>query len=362
VSYIIAVETAVPENIHYQEEIAKFYSNSTDDELNKRKIRVVANRSGINTRHSVLKDFSLPPEQFNFFAKNKNLLPEPGVGVRMKIYKEHAIQLCKKAINKIQHFENIKKEITHVISVTCTGLFAPGLDIELIRDLELNPTTNRSSINFMGCNAAILALKQADVICKTQPDATVLIVCVELCTLHFQTKYSDDYILSNLIFSDGCAAVLVSSKPKAINKNLALEIKSFNSMIVSNGYKDMAWEISETGFMINLTSYISDLIKENIEPMLNAISLNKNEVNYWTVHPGGKRIIDDFAGVLKLERSKFEASYHVLKHYGNMSSPTILFVLKHVLENSIAAQKGETIFSAGFGPGLSIETMQTQYV
>src|SRR6185437_7951648 len=121
-----------------------------------------------------------------------------------------------KAVEKIQNFHSIKKTITHIITVTCTGLFAPGLDIELIRYLGLNTNIERSSINFMGCNAAILALKNADYICKSNPNATVLIVCTELCTLHFQKKYNDDYLLSNMLFGDGCAAVLVTAQPKEI--------------------------------------------------------------------------------------------------------------------------------------------------
>ncbi len=122
----------------------------------------------------------------------------------------------------------------------------------------------------MGCNAAIIALKNADAICRSQPDANVLVVCTELCTIHFQKQYNDDYLLSNLLFGDGAAAVLVTSKPSGDYLH-QVEIDAFNSMILHNGYSDMAWRLSETGFIMNLTSYVPDLIRKNIKPMLKSV-------------------------------------------------------------------------------------------
>ena len=213
----------------------------------------------------------------------------------------------------------------------------------------------------MGCNAAILALKNADAICKSNTHAKVLIVCTELCTLHFQKKYNDDYLLSNMLFGDGCAAVLVCAKPAEIAENKGIKINSFNSLILHNGYNDMAWQLSETGFIMNLSSYVSTLIKENIQAMLDSLNINSKTINYWAIHPGGKKIVDDFFDVLKIDAQKASESYDVLKNYGNMSSPTVLFVLKQVIEKSKSPKKGESIFSAAFGPGLSIETMQATY-
>lgn len=360
-SYIIAIETAVPKHQHKQEDFTSFFANATDSLAIKRKINIISKKTGISTRYSVLKDYSLPPTKFEFYKKDKSLLPEPSISKRMEVYQKEAILLSINAINKIANFSSLKNSITHLITVTCTGLFAPGLDIELISNLNLPPNINRSSINFMGCNAAILALKNADTICKSTPEAKVLIVCTELCTLHFQKKYNDDYLLSNMLFGDGCAAVLISAKPTEINKNIAVKINSFNSLILHNGYNDMAWQLSETGFIMNLTSYVSTLIKENIKAMLDSLNINSNTIDYWAIHPGGKKIVADFFDVLKIDTKKASESYDVLKNYGNMSSPTVLFVLKQAIEKNISPKKGETIFSAAFGPGLSIETMQLSY-
>lgn len=361
-SYITAIETAVPENCFSQETFTGFYLNSTNDETDKRKIGIVSKKSGIDKRYSVINDYGLEPEDFQFFHKTASLLPEPSLTQRMALYKTHATQLSVDAIKKIKNFDTIKQSITHLITVTCTGLFAPGLDVELMRELELNPATHRSSINFMGCNAAIIAIKQADAICNNDPEANVLIVCTELCTIHFQKQYNDDYILSNLIFADGSAAVLVSGQRSLHYYNQAIEITKFDSMIIHNGYKDMAWQLSETGFLMNLTSYVSGLIKENIKPLFDSIGLKASDIAYWAIHPGGKRIIDDFEDALGLESSELIHSYDVLKNFGNMSSPTVLFVLKQLLENAVVPKSGDKIFTAAFGPGLSIETMQLQYV
>ncbi|WP_229253797.1 UbiA family prenyltransferase [Dyadobacter sp. NIV53] len=360
-SYITAIETAVPDHCFSQEILTSFYIKSTEDLTNKRKIKIVASKTGIEKRYSVISDFDKEPEEYTFFNKTKTLLPEPGLTQRMQLYQQHATALSIKAIEKIKGFEFLKKSITHLITVTCTGLFAPGLDVELMRELDLKPSTQRSSINFMGCNAAIIALKQADAICRSQPDAKVLVVCTELCTIHFQKRYNDDYILSNLLFGDGAAAVIVSSKP-AGNYNAGVQINSFNSLILHNGYSDMAWQLSETGFIMNLTSYVPDLIRENIRPMLKSIHLKPEDIRHWAVHPGGKRIVDDFAAALELDKCKLEPTYNILKNYGNMSSPTVLFVLKEVLEKVKPEHKGSKAFAAAFGPGLSIETMQLQYV
>lgn len=360
-SYLTALETAVPENRFSQETLTTFYMNAADDELTRRKIRVVAAKSGIASRYSVIGDFDKDPADYTFFEKSKTLLPEPGLTQRMALYQQYATNLSLQAIGKIDHFEQHKDSITHLITVTCTGLFAPGLDVELIRELKLKPDIHRSSVNFMGCNAAVIALKQADAICKSEANANVLVVCTELCTIHFQKRFNDDYILSNLLFGDGAAVAIISSVPMRDDGD-TIRISGFNSLIVHNGYSDMAWKLSETGFIMNLSSYVPDLISRNIRPMLKSIGVAQDEIRYWAIHPGGKRIVDDFANALELDKCKVASSYHVLKHYGNMSSPTVLFVLKDVLEKAKVRSSGERGLAAAFGPGLSIETMQFQYV
>ena len=362
-SYLLCIETANPQYRHSQSDFTDFFCNSiSGDENTIRKIKVISTKTSIKERYSVLPDFSAKPEDFIFFEKNKSLEPSPGLSKRMDIYKREAIKLSIAAVNKIEGINEVKQKITHIITVTCTGLFAPGLDVELINALKLRPAINRTSINFMGCNAAVLALKQAHQICDCQPEAFVLIVCTELCTIHFQKNFSDDYILSNLLFGDGSAAAIVSSNKITLHKKyIPLKIKSFYSLIVQEGINEMAWHVSETGFIMNLTSYVSPLLKKHLPTLLENFNVKKNEIKHWAVHPGGKKILDDFCNKLSLETSQLNESYQTLESFGNMSSPTILFVLKNMLTNS-EIKKNETICAVAFGPGLSIESALLQNV
>ncbi len=359
-SYIVAIETALPEHKHSQNAIIDFYQNATDDDEIKRKIKAIAGRAAIDYRYSVISDFSKSADEFNFFPKNRFLEPEPDINDRMALYKKHAISLSLQAIKKIKNFETLKSSITHIITVTCTGLFAPGLDIEISRELQLNKIIQRSSINFMGCNAAIIALKHADTICRSNPDATILIVCTELSTIHFQKNFSEDYLLSTSLFGDGSAAILISASPPKSTHNV--EIRSFHSMLLHDGHDEMAWHISDKGFVINLTSYVSQLINGSIKELLDSLAIDPNNIDHWAVHPGGKKILDDFRTALDLPQDKLTESYRILRDYGNMSSPTVLFVLKEIIDTHKTNAPGKKIFTAAFGPGLSIETMQLEYV
>lgn len=351
-SFITSIETAVPKYCHQQKDIASFFVNKTDDVTTQRKIKFVSDKSGINTRYSVVNDFS-SNSGFTLFTSNNEI---PSLSQRMAIYQAEALNLALEAVHNNKNFETLKSKITHVITVTCTGVFAPGLDIQLMQALHLSTSVARNSVNFMGCNAAILALKQADAICKAEKHAQVLIVCVELCTIHFQHNNNEDNILSNSLFGDGASALIVSSDKPSANNYPLLKINSFNSIIIEKGFNDMAWQLSSTGFLMNLTSYVSELINGNMNDFLRQISLSKNDIDYWAIHPGGKKIIDDFATTLSLDKHDLEASYEVLQRYGNMSSPTILFVLKQLIDKkNITSNK--KIFVAAFGPGISLETV-----
>ncbi len=361
-SYIDKIATAVPGPGYDQNVLTQFYSNTTDDESAKRKIRILASKSGISTRYSVLKDYGLALEDFTFFPHNKALLPTPALSERMIIFRKEALKLSLKAIRNLPDFDAEKDSITHIITVTCTGLFAPGLDIELMHALDLSPSIHRSSVNFLGCNAAIIALKQADDICNSHANSNVLVVCTELCTLHFQTNYSDDYLLSNLLFADGSAAVLVRSKPSEDPHSIKAKITGFDSFCIPDSHNEMAWQLSETGFIMNLSSYVADLIKANIKQMLDNLGVDIEDVDYWAVHPGGKKIVESFITAMGLLPADLMESYKILNDYGNMSSPTVLFVLKQILDNIDPNESNKKIFAAAFGPGLTVETMQLNVV
>ena len=354
-SKIVSIGTAVPAHKHEQHKIFEFMSRVyAINETEKRKLRFLYKHSGIQTRYSVLPDYSLPASEWIFFTPTENLEPFPSIEKRMKSFREHAASLSLKAIaDCTQDFKD--QHITHLITVSCTGMSAPGLDLELVELLGLPPTTWRTSINFMGCYAAIHALKLADAICRTDENARVMIVCVELCTLHFQKKYTAENVSSTILFSDGAAAVLVTGDKESAGMN----IDHFYSSVSFKSKQEMVWELASTGFLLTLSGYIPELIEEDFNGIVNsalqATGLGKEDITHWCIHPGGKKILEAVHNSLQFTNGQLQNCYEVLNDYGNMSSPTILFVLKKI-QQELKKEQPNKIFGAAFGPGLTIET------
>src|SRR5450432_1399180 len=180
------------------------------NETDKRKLRFLYHQSGIDTRYSVLPDYSLNAGDWQFYPATENLEPFPNLETRMEWYNRTAPSLSIDAIEKCIENKVANNEITHLITVSCTGFSAPGLDLQIMEAMNLPANIFRTSINFMGCYAAIHGLKLADAFCTVDKNARVLVVCTELCTLHFQKENTVDNIASSLLFGDGCAAVLIT--------------------------------------------------------------------------------------------------------------------------------------------------------
>lgn len=326
------------------------------DAADSRKLSFLYHHSGIQTRYSVLADFSLPPEQWSFLPANGQdaLLP---VDERMAVYKREALPLSLQAIENCIKGLLPVTELTHLITVSCTGMSAPGLDLEIIEALQLSPGIFRTSVNFMGCYAAIHALKLGKMICDTDAQAKVLIVSTELCTLHFQQHYTPDNAASGLLFADGSAAVLMGNIK---SRRRAIALEGFCANVTFKGKQDMAWGISSKGFLMRLSSYVPYLIEEDISELvqeaLQKSNVRREEVRYWCVHPGGRKILDTIEQQLQLDKDALQYARHVLQRYGNMSSPTILFVLKEMMDHIQEGPLPARIFGVAFGPGLTMET------
>jgi predicted naringenin-chalcone synthase len=361
-SYLNSIGTAVPPNKSSQMDIYDYMSTCIPYSEKERKVlKFLYKKSGIKTRYSVLSDFNGFSSQGNFYSESNQF--NPRVEERLSQYDQHALPLAIEAIsdciqkNKIQN-----TNITHIITVSCTGMSAPGMDTMLINHFNFNSGIQRFNVNFMGCYAALNGLRIADTICKADVEAKVLLVCVELCTLHFQNLNSADYNLSNMLFADGAAAALITAEPKT---EMAMNIHGFVSDINMDGEKDMSWNISSSGFLMKLSSYVPRLLsmgfKELIEKILGKYGLEIKDLSEWAIHPGGKRILDNIEQEFRLEDSQLEASRGVLESFGNMSSPTILFVLQSIQNNQKRAS-GNYVFTAAFGPGLTTETALLSYV
>lgn len=356
-SQIKSIGTAVPQFRHEQDEILYFMSRIyAFNERERRTLKYLYHQSGITTRYSVLPDYSCTPDEWTFYPPTENLEPFPSLEERMSIFNREAVGLSANAIRDCLKDKVRLKEITHLITVTCTGLSAPGLDLQLIELLDLPKNIFRTSINFLGCYAAIHAFKIADSICKADPGAKVLIVCTELCTLHFQQQATTDNITSSLLFGDGSSAVLITGDG---DETPGFPLLGFYGEVIPRGKQDMSWELSSTGFAMTLSGYVPALIEEDFNMLvthaLEKQGISRDEITHWSIHPGGRKILESIEKSLSIPKEKLNASYEVLKNYGNMSSPTILFVLKEIL-TAIPVEQNAKIFGAAFGPGLTMET------
>lgn len=359
-SYITSIGTANPEFCFQQQAIANFMvkaMNLSADEA--RKLRALFRATGIETRCSVLSDYGREIG-FEFFTDNELVEPFPSTRQRMDVFKKYALDLSltsiKKCIERIPSIE--KKEITHLIVVSCTGMYAPGLDIDLVKALGLNSSISRTCINFMGCYAAFNALKLADLFCTNEENAKVLMVCTELCTIHFQKENTENNMLANALFADGSAALLVEAVPR---KGINLKPMGFRCDLAPEGEQDMAWTVGDRGFEMKLSTDVPEVIRHGIKKLtrslLAQLSLNLSDVAHFAIHPGGKKILEVIEQELHVGKALNRYAYAVLKNYGNMSSPTVLFVLNAIWNELMAADEGKNILSFAFGPGLTLESM-----
>ncbi len=364
---ISALGTSNPAQSFEQNKILEFMKQAHQlSGNNARRLEKLYHASGIDYRHSVISDFGKPAGEYSFFGNHEGLEPFPSTAQRGEVFKNNALPLSVLAIeNALKDIPDFQlTSITHLITVSCTGMYAPGLDIEIVEQLQLNPSVERTCINFMGCYGAFNAIKIADYICTAQTNAHVLIVDVELCTIHFQKENTLDNWLSNSLFADGAAALLVQNKEFA-NESI-FEIKSFYTQLISKARNEMAWKIGNHGYEMMLTNQVAKQIKAEIKnvahKLLNKINLGLDDIGQFAIHPGGRRILEVCDEVFNLSTAQNSHAYHTLKNFGNMSSATILFVLKELSIQLKMANKSEQIMSFAFGPGLTFESMLLSYV
>jgi predicted naringenin-chalcone synthase len=345
-AFINKIATALPKYCHKQIDILEYMLStySIPKEMQS-KVEAMYIKGGIEKRYSVLPDFNILSSRTLFAKLN------PSVQDRMAVYNANATTI---GVQAIHNLEIELKDITHLITVSCTGMCAPGLDITIMQKLGLRSNCIRTSVNFMGCYAAIHALKLANAFCETNKNANVVIVLVEFCTLHFQQNYTFENVATSMLFADGCAAIHVSNAPST----QSLEMKSFYSEVQDNSLQDMAWHITDIGFAMNLSAFVPTIIGENILELLQNAMQNggyKNEaITHWAIHPGGKKIVSEIKNALQLELPDVMISNKILNDFGNMSSVTLAYVLQEVM---LISKAKENIFAVAFGPGLTMETL-----
>jgi predicted naringenin-chalcone synthase len=268
----------------------------------------------------------------------------------MEAYERFAPQLAENALDRLALNEAERRSVTHVIVTSCTGLYAPGLDFDIMRHLGLSPSVERTMIGFMGCYAAINALKAAHYIVRSEPQAKVLMMNLELCTLHLQQTENIEQLLSFLLFADGCAACLIGAEPQglAIDSFLAVNLPQTSGLIT--------WKIRDGGFDMHLSGQVPGEIRRGLKDVSREVLRGKGsaDVDLWAVHPGGRTVLDAVEHAMELPEDALRFSRSVLARFGNMSSATVMFVLADVLAQAQAGQQG---CAMSFGPGVTAETM-----
>jgi alpha-pyrone synthase len=379
-SAILSIGTAVPEHVYSQLELAEFMKQAHGADVRlERRLDVLYRQSAIRSRYSCLADYGRAPAEFTFYPPGwQREAGLPGTSRRMAIFRRAALPLARaavaKAVAKLGAFD--PRLVTHLVVASCTGFYAPGLDVELVSELGLGRDVSRIQVGFQGCHAGLTSLRLADSLCRADREALVLVVCIELCTLHLQIEPSDDNLLANSLFGDGAAALFVAGSRSGPALAAAsggaggagtadrLEIVAAGSWLEPGTQGEMAWELGDTGFQMRLSALVPRILGLNTGQFLaTALALPPEQVrdlDFWAVHPGGPAILDQVERSLGLGPESLDASRAVLRDYGNMSSPTVFFVLARAWDE-LPAMAGRGVALA-FGPGLTLEAVLLEAV
>lgn len=335
-----------PHDIH-----AAFVEHATGimpDQRNRTLLRYMAKRSAIEHRYSYIQvggaEAGASVDGYTLYRAGSF----PATAKRMELFECFAPRLLRCALDRLNLDAEERASIGHVIVTCCTGLYAPGLDFTAIEHLQLDTGTERTMVGFMGCYAAINGLKLARHIVRSQPDKSVLMINLELCSLHFQETTELEKVLSFLIFADGCAASLI----RADNRGLALD--EFRAINVPHTQDLIQWRIGDAGFNMELSSRVPGELRKAMRECASTLD-HGDDVDLWAVHPGGRSILDAVEEGLELHPDKLAASRSILRDFGNMSSATVMFVLERLMRSSQPGQRG---CGMSFGPGLTAETMK----
>ena len=329
-----------------------------DDEQQRQFLRRVFANSGVRRRGSVLIAADDQLERIRAFYRPRPTPDDrgPTTAQRMAIYAAEAPPLAERAARRALDSAGLAgSRITHLITVTCTGFFAPGLDCELIRRLDLPANVQRLQLGFMGCHGAFNALAAARQIAQADPRARVLICCAELCSLHLAYGFEAQKLVANALFADGAAAAVVGQPGRA--GGATWQLQDCASLLVPDSADAMTWRIGDHGFAMTLSPRIPDLVRQHIprwlEDWLRPHGLSPADVPAWAIHPGGPKVLTAVADAVGFPQEQLAPSRQVLSEYGNMSSGTVLFVLEKLMQ---AAAAGPCV-ALGFGPGLMAEGM-----
>lgn len=338
-AYLNAIGTAVPSHDVHRAFIEWATARIAEPRERKLFARMVQ-RSGIDHRWSVLPHApggGSPVCPGGFYAGERL----PGTGARMRLYAEAAPELALKAIAAL---DADLSGITHLVVASCTGFVAPGVDQIIARRLGLSAEVERLLVGFMGCYAAVSALRSARHIVRSEPEARVLVVTVEISSLHLQPDAEIEPLLAMLQFGDGAAAALVTAEP------LGLAIDAPFATTLPDSETLIRWDIGDQGFAMHLSGEVPGRIAAALGDEAMRDRILDGGADAWAVHAGGRSILDAVEAALDLGQGALADSREVLRRFGNMSSATLMFVLARLIGRPI-----ERGIALAFGPGLAAE-------
>lgn len=351
-AHLLSVGTAVPDRTITQDAVADLACRIAGENGRERAIRAIYRRAGVSSRGSVLVETD---GVMSLFRDRPGVPPEgPSTSQRIGVYTESASELAARACDQAIERSGVHaSEITHLVTVSCTGFEAPGVDCALIERLGLPATVRRTHVGFMGCHGAINGLAVAKAYAEADASACVLLCCVELCTLHFQYSSEAGVAVANALFADGAGAAVV----RAHGSEGAPAIRGVESVILQDTQDCMTWRIGDRGFVMTLSSRVPDVLATRVPGWVRAwlpkYGRDVEGVRAWAVHPGGPRVVTSVGDGLGLESSSVSPSLDVLREHGNMSSPTVLFIIDRLLREG----EGLPLVAMAFGPGLAGEAV-----
>jgi predicted naringenin-chalcone synthase len=352
-AHVLGIGTATPALSISQEESLQAARRLSCLNGQERLLPVLYRKTNIVRRGSILLREGGEHDLFRPAVDEQDL--GPSTSSRLERYRETAPTLATEAARQaLADSSTSPDQITHIVTASCTGFDAPGVDYHLIRDLGLRPTTQRTHIGFMGCHAAINALRVAKAYAEADAEARVLLCCVELCTLHYSYARDPDKLVANAIFADGAAAAVVGGTPQAPHSQDApLRILDTASCLLPDSCDAMTWAVGDHGFEMTLAASVPDLLKAHLRPWLESWLASRGlaieDVGGWAIHPGGPRVLSTVAECLALTQPQIQASKDILAEHGNMSSPTVMFILNRLRTGP------RPILAVAFGPGLVAE-------
>lgn len=359
---ILGIGTAVPEYRLNQADTAHRLSEALSDNTDSaRWAKRLFKQCGVENRYTCEPNLLEAAQDCRYFSQ-KSLQAVPTTAERMAIYKRESIPLALRAARKaLQDGQADVSEISHLITVSCTGQFLPGMDTQLVQQLGLASDVKRIPLNFLGCAAGLRAVCLAKELAANQYDAKVLIVSVELCTLHIQPSSKREDLFGASFFGDGASACIVGQASEDVYSGQFV-LGDDRSIVLQGGAAEMVWEVGNFGFDLYLSTTIPKLIGQFVPEQIATLCGNET-IDLWAIHPGGRGIIEKLADVYGLSDEQTRPSRTILRDYGNMSSATILFVLEEMKRELEEEKKERTSgIALAFGPGLTCEMIQIKYV